>query len=501
MSNLNWVTKACGVFVLWAATAIAMPAQTFTTLYNFCSQGGASCTDGAVPMSPLVQGANGQLYGTTMDGGGAPYVGAGTFFAIAPNGTLTTLLVFTCNDEDICPNGAGPEGPVILHTDGNFYGTAGGGDITTGSVFKITPDGKPSTLHKFCVQPGCPDGDWPRLGVIEGTDGNFYGTTALGPGRSYDGSVFKLTPAGTLTNLDIVDAPTGLIEGPHGDLYGSDAEGGYQNYQYCGNHNGCGTLYKTTSSNLFSTIHTFCIQSNCEDGAEPSAPLLTGADGNLYGVTYFGGLDMNDNCFYDYCGTVFTITPGGTLTTLHEFNFTDGGDPATALIQGSDGNFYGTTSVGGTGTCGYGETGCGTIFKMTSVGTLTTLYSFCSQTNCADGIAANALVQDTNGIFYGTTQTGGNSDNAGTVFSLSVGLGPFVKTNPAAGKVGATVGILGTDLTGATGVKFNGTGTAFRVVSSSFIEAKVPSGATSGTVQVKLPSGTLSSNMPFFVLP
>jgi len=111
------------------------------------------------------------------------------------------------------------------------------------------------------------------------------------------------------------------------------------------------------------------------------------------------------------------------------------------------------------------------------------------------------LAQDTNGIFYGTTHEGGASDSDGTVFSLSVGLGPFVETNPVAGKVGGTVGILGTNLTGATGVKFNGTETAFRVVSSSFIEAKVPSDATTGTVQVQLPSGTLSSNVPFIVLP
>jgi len=108
------------------------------------------------------------------------------------------------------------------------------------------------------------------------------------------------------------------------------------------------------------------------------------------------------------------------------------------------------------------------------------------------------LVQDTNGTFYGTTVYGGA--DYGTVFSLSVGLGPFVETNPLAGKAGAKVAILGTDLTGATGVEFNGTATAFRVVSSSFIEAKVPSGATTGTVTVQLPGGTLSSNVPFVVL-
>jgi len=132
------------------------------------------------------------------------------------------------------------------------------------------------------------------------------------------------------------------------------------------------------------------------------------------------------------------------LTTLHSFDGTDGQEPYAGLVQGTVGTFYGTTVYGGARTCA--------------------------------------------------------SPGCGTVFTLSVGLGPFVKTNPAAGKVGATIGILGTDLTGATGVNFNGTATAFRVVSSSFIDAKVPSGATTGTVQVQLPGGPLSSNVSFIVL-
>ena len=132
---------------------------------------------------------------------------------------------------------------------------------------------------------------------------------------------------------------------------------------------------------------------------------------------------------------------------------------------------------------------------------MTTLHSF----DGTDGSQPHAgLIQDTNGNFYGAAAYGAANlcaDGCGTIFSMSVGLGPFIKTNPVAGKVGATIGILGTDLTGATGVKFNGTETAFRVVSSTFIEAKVPSGARNGTVQVQTPSGTLSSNVPFIVLP
>jgi uncharacterized repeat protein (TIGR03803 family) len=156
------------------------------------------------------------------------------------------------------------------------------------------------------------------------------------------------------------------------------------------------------------------------------------------------------------------------------------------LIQANNGDFYGTTSLGGltNANCNYG---CGTIFRIAPNGTLTTLHSF----DDADGASPNALVQATNGTFYGTTQS--------TVFSLSVGLGPFLKTLPSSGKVGAVVKILGTNLTAATSVSFNGTAAVFNVVSRSEITTIVPTGATTGKVKVVTPSGTLSSNVPFRV--
>ena len=170
-------------------------------------------------------------------------------------------------------------------------------------------------------------------------------------------------------------------------------------------------------------------------------------------------------------------------------------------MQGTDGNFYGTTENGGknNGDCG---TGCGTVFQITPAGVLTTLYDFCSQggSECTDGLEPFAgLVQDTNGTFYGTAAAGG-ADYLGVVFSLSMGLGPFVETNPVANKVGKKVGILGTNLTGATGVTFHGVAASFEVKSPTLIVAEVPSGATTGKVQVQLPSATLTSNVPFIVL-
>jgi uncharacterized repeat protein (TIGR03803 family) len=168
--------------------------------------------------------------------------------------------------------------------------------------------------------------------------------------------------------------------------------------------------------------------------------------------------------------------------------------PSGALIQATDGNFYGTAS-----SCG---TGSGTVFKVTSRGLVTTVYNFDSKDG---GFPYGALVQDTNGNFYGTTQQGGTYSctfgiGCGTVFSLSLGLNPFVKTVPAAGKTGVSIGILGTNLAGSTSVAFNGTSRTFKVVSSSLITTTVPTGATSGPVQVVTPSGTLTSNVSFQVL-
>jgi uncharacterized repeat protein (TIGR03803 family) len=192
------------------------------------------------------------------------------------------------------------------------------------------------------------------------------------------------------------------------------------------------------------------------------------------------------------------MTPAGTVTTLYnvrsESGCPDGNYLYASLIQATDGNLYGIMETDG-------ANGYGTIFKITLSGTLTTLYSFCSQSGCTDGeYPAAGLVQDTNGNLYGTTADGG-ANGYGTVFSLSVGLGPFVEPQNTSGKVGAAVKILGTSLAGATSVTFNGTPASFTVSSSTFITATVPSGATTGTVEVVTPSGTLSSNVPFRVTP
>jgi uncharacterized repeat protein (TIGR03803 family) len=180
------------------------------------------------------------------------------------------------------------------------------------------------------------------------------------------------------------------------------------------------------------------------------------------------------------------------------------------LVQATDGNFYGTTEFGGNDNCDSAYGGCGTVFRMTPTGELTTLYSFCAQSGCPDGYTpGGALFQATNGNLYGTTTYGGAYDTCttqlppgcGTIFSLSVGLGPFVETQTTSGDVGTAVKILGTNLTGATSVRFNGTSATFTVVSKSEITTTVPTGATTGTVELTTPGGTLKSNTQFRVTP
>ncbi len=213
---------------------------------------------------------------------------------------------------------------------------------------------------------------------------------------------------------------------------------------------------------------------------------------NLYGTTAGGGVN-------NY-GTAFQISLSGVLTTLYSFCAQQthkmcpyGRTPAGGLVQGTDGNLYGTAYAGGTGSVD----GYGTIYKLTTQGRITVEHSFDS----TDGAyPANAdLVQGTDGSFYGVTQNGG-AFGVGTLFNLGVGLTPFVRTQTSFGKVGTQVVILGTNLTGATDVTFNGTTAIFIVVSSSEIEATVPTGATTGPVGVMTPIGTLKSSKIFTVL-
>jgi uncharacterized repeat protein (TIGR03803 family) len=379
-----------------------------TALYSF-----TGTADGANPSAALVQGSDGSFYGTTQNGG-TYYLG--TVFKISTNGVLTTLHAFTGGND-----GANPSAALVQGSDRNFYGTTlyGGGtcwynNVSCGTVFKISTNGVLTTLYSFgSVQDtgGVPlDGAYPSAALVQGSDGSFYGTTQYG-GTYFSGTVFKISPNGALTTLYSF---TGTADGTPSAALVQGSDGSfYGTTQYGGAHTnqwgtGYGTVFKISANGVLTTMHSF---TGGNDGAGPNG-LVQGSDGNFYGTTSSGGTSG--------AGTVFKISTNGVLTSLYSFaNGTNyGANPSAALVQGSDGSFYGTTQNGGT-------FGWGTVFKISPNGALTTLYSFGSvqDTNGVPLGGANpsaALVQGSDGSFYGTTQNGGtNGGWWGTVFKIS----------------------------------------------------------------------------------
>jgi len=255
------------------------PGGVVNVVYNFCSE--ANCADGGEPFSPVIQAANLQFYGTTFDGGDKGY---GTVYAVDYSGAFTRLHSFSFKD------GAGPVGGLAQAKNGNFYGTTlYGGAHSAGTVFEITAARKFTTLYSFCSQKRCGDGSGPYAGLVQASDGSFYGTTR-------DGGAY-----------------------------------------------GHGTLFRITAVGKLTTLYSFCSQKNCADGAEPYAGVIQATDGNFYGVTSKGGANN--------WGTIFRITRSGELTTLHSFcslaDCTDGAEPIGGLLQASNGDLYGTTAEGG----------------------------------------------------------------------------------------------------------------------------------------------------------
>ena len=425
ISQYGIFLKCTGSVVLTCvATVIASPSQTLTTLLSF------DYSNGAYPQyMSLVAGSNGDLYGTTYGGGASS---AGTVFEITPSGALTTVYSFCAQPN--CSDGQAPDWGLVKAASGNFYGTTVEGGVKgycpasgCGTVFEITPSGALTTVYSFCAQPNCSDGQSPAGTLLWTSSGALYGTTQLGGIISSScngscGTAFSISAGGELTTLHSFDGTDGseplggLVQAQDGDLYGTTFNGG-------ANDNcptvGCGTVFKMTTGGAVTTLYSFCSQSNCTDGATPYAGLAQGGDGDFYGTTVAGG---NTTPYWTGgAGTVFKITPAGELTILHTFTGTDGAAPSAALVQGSDGNFYGTTQYGGTNnSCGSG--GCGTIFRMTPEGTLTTLYSFCAEGYpCTDGdLPAGGLVQISDGEFYGSS--GGGAHDDGTIFRLIVSL-------------------------------------------------------------------------------
>ena len=411
LSRIRRWSRVPALLPLCFAT-VAVSAQTLTTLYSFDG------ADGAQPTAGLVEATDGDLYGTTLEGGAYR---SGSVFRITPSGVLTTLYSF-CS-QSACEDGAEPYGGLVQAGSGSLYGTTeyGGGnnectsDIGCGTVFRISLSGKLTTLYRFCSQAACADGNSP-LPAPAPHGGGIPGTTrALGCG-----TVFKIDPAGALTTLyrfcsqnanPCMDGQTplaGLVWTTSETLYGTTEYGG-TGVNCC--VQGCGTIFRITPSGKLATIYNFsCSASNCPDGIWPIGGLVQGADGDLYGTTPNEGAGLQ--------GTVFKLGPTGTLTTLHNFCVVsacaDGANPVAALVQSADGTFYGTTRSGGA------REAFGTLFSITPAGAFATLSSF----DGANGAnPSGALFQGANGDLYGTTKYGGASGvgaSSGTIFIASI---------------------------------------------------------------------------------
>ena len=350
---------------------------TLNTLYSFT---GAS--DGSAPAGPLVEGTDGNYYGTTSTGGANQ---VGTFFRITPGpgGTLTTLHTFNGTTEGVAPS------LLVLGTDGNFYGTSPfAGSSGTGAILQITTAGTVSILHTFVAGT---DGNQPNPNIVEGSDGAFYGSTQ-GGGPTTFGTLFRVTTPTTVTpavSFSVIGNLASLSNQPLLTTLGND-----------GNLYGCipgfpGSIFKMTNAGVLTTFYTF---TDLDDGGNPSA-FVQGSDGNFYGTSTHEGADG--------FGTFFKISSTGTFQTLYAFPSTVGGVGIQGMVEGTDGNYYATGTDGGTGFAG-------TILQLTTADAATTIFSFTEPGN--NPVAA--LVQALDGNLYGTTEFGG-ATNDGTIFQVT----------------------------------------------------------------------------------
>jgi uncharacterized repeat protein (TIGR03803 family) len=392
---LRWMAPCLVVF----ACALPAAAQTVTDtiLYTF-SAASASTS----PNEPLIQGGDGNLYGTTQGGGGADH---GSVWKMSTSGVLTTLYLFTGEAD-----GANPVTPLYEGGDGNFYGTTsgnGGSSIASGgTVFQISPaGGVPVNLYNFFTSSPSVSGEDPATGLVEGADGLYYGATIQG-GADSAGTMFTVSPTSAFNVLTALPPPGSEsafppVQGSDGNFYGVFGGGS--------GTAGLGAFYQVTPSGTLKVLYSF---QGTGDGGGPQGPLVEGPDGNFYGST---GVSSSLSAADGKYGTIFKITPAGVLTTLYVFNSNGSGGFAGAegtrpypLFLGGDGNFYGVVLDGGANGLSGGN-GFGGFFQITPGGKYTLLYSATSESSLGFG----AVVQGSDGNFYGA---GGD----GSVFKLSI---------------------------------------------------------------------------------
>jgi uncharacterized repeat protein (TIGR03803 family) len=388
------------VAVILAALGTAATASAQRPVDVLHSFAGGTVGDGAVPTGALLPATDGQLWGTTEDGGidcPSGCVGRGTLFKMTLDGAVTIVKMLNGDTGDPFA----PQGHLVRAPDGNFYGTTEyGGTWNLGTVIKMTPAGALTTLYSFAG--GNTDGARPLAGLVLATDGNLYGTTWRG-GPLDAGAIFRIALGGTYAVLHLFTSSSidghsprvALVQASDGNLYGTTEGNGASG-------NDLGTLFRITTAGVFTRLYEFT--GGDTDGARPRASLIQGADGNLYGTTVLGGPSEN-GCGVNGCGLFFKTSVTGTFTPVHFFvRAIDGGNPSAALLQTADGNFYGATNTS------YGHLGA-TVFRMTPAGATTALRT-------TSAAITAPFIQASDGRFYGTTPHGGGPD-LGTVFRFT----------------------------------------------------------------------------------
>ena len=461
------------LFVL-AEGAVPAQAQTPTLLHTFMQT-----TDACAPRGNIVQGRDGNMYG---GGGACGANGSGAIYKISPAGAETVFFSFP--QQWLYCGGAG----LTLGSDGNFYGACEAGNPATGlgSIFRLTPAGVFTDLHDFT---GTNGDSLPIYPPIQAGDGNFYGVT--GNEVQVCGNIYRLTPAGAYTSLHAFSGSdchsSNLFQASDGNLYGTLAN--------CNVVQGAGCVYKISTAGVFKEIHDFAFTT----GQAPCTGLIQGKDGKLYGATNQGALNG--------AGNIYKITTAGVATDFHDFtNATDAScvnnvGPPVNLLQVADGAFYGVNPA-------YGPNGTGSVYKLTSSGVFT---AFLFPNPPVDGdLPSSTLIQNTNGLLYGTTPSGGGGGGGcpntcqGTFFSVATGDAAFVSLEPTqkTGNVGAKVGLFGQGFTSASVVKFGGVAAQSVTLSgTTYLTAVVPAGAHTGAVTVTTGATTLTSPQTYKVKP
>src|SRR5580704_7904398 len=481
------------------------PAGKLKVIHNFTG----NSNDGAFPQGGVTLGSDGNFYGTTYEGGS---VTAGAVFKVTPGGTYTTPYSFTGGSD-----GAYPYAPPVEGNDGNFYGTttAGGNTVLCGggcgTIYKITPAGTLTNLYQFDITHGYE----PYGPLVLGTDGNFYGTTPAGT-TANAGVVFKISPAGKFTLLFSFDSThgetpfAGLVQGADGDFYGTTIYGG---------STGGGVVFKITPSGKLTVLHNI---NGTTDGARPYGGLVLASDGNFYGANSNGGT-VNSDCS-DGCGTFFKISPKGAYSVLGKFDYTTGATPYVTPFQHTGGLVYGDSHVGGTGNvspCTAGNCGVFYSWKSTTLPAFVSLLPYSGKVGKTVEFLGQGFKGTTSVSFGGTaakfqiisdtyltaTVPAGATTGSVTVKTSAATLASnkvfritpqLLSFNPTSGAVGTNVTITGVSLKQAKKVAFGGVAaTSFTANSDKKVTATVPTGAQTGHITITTPGGVAVSHGVF----